>query len=408
MAATAFTYEALDSTGKVVKGTMESESAEQVAQTLTVRRLVPTSISKSGQGLQREITLPGLQKRTKSKDLAILTRQFASMTAAGLSILRSLAILEDQTSKPGLKKAIGRVRTDVRHGATLSTAMGEHPDHFPSLMVNMVKAGETGGFLDDALSRIATMYEADAELRSKIKGAMTYPVIVLLFSLLLGTGVIVFIVPVFEHMFAQLGGQLPLPTQILVTLSHNAYWWAPLLLVVGIGGFIAFKKAYRVNAEFQYRVDKAKLRLPVFGSLFTKIALSRWARNLGTLLQVGVPALSALEVVGGTTGNAVIARAMDDVRSAIRAGRTMSEPIARQAVFPPMIAQMVEVGEETGQLTEMLDKAADYYDHEVKTATEALTSAMEPLMVVVLGAVIGSMVLALYLPMFTIYQNIGG
>jgi len=407
MTVASFTYQALDSTGKLIKGSMESESADAVAQALSVRRLTPTSITKAGSGLQREIRIPGLKKRTKPKDLAIITRQFASMTSAGLSILRSLAILEEQVSKPGLKAAIARVRADVRHGATLSAAMGAHPDHFPSLMVNMIKAGETGGFLDDALSRIATMYEADAELRSKIKGAMTYPVIVLLFSLLLGTGVIVFIVPVFEHMFAQLGGQLPLPTQILVTLSHNAYWWVPLLLVASIGGFIAFRKAYRGNDAFRLRVDRIKLKVPVFGPLFTKIALARWARNLGTLLQVGVPALQALEVVGGTTGNAVVAAAMDDVRAAIRAGRTMSEPISKQAVFPPMIAQMVEVGEETGQLTEMLDKAADYYDHEVKTATDALTSAMEPLMVVVLGAVIGSMVLALYLPMFTIYQNIG-
>ncbi len=408
MAAVGFAYQALDATGKVVKGTMDVETAEQVAAALAARRLTPTSITKAGQGLQREIHLPGFKQRTKPKDLAILTRQFASMTSAGLSILRSLAILEDQVQKSGLKSAIGRVRADVRHGATLSAALANHPDHFPSLMVNMIKAGETGGFLDDALSRIATMYEADSELRSKIKGAMTYPLIVLAFSLLMGGAVIVFIVPIFERMFSQLGGELPAPTQFLVTLSDNAVWGGPLLVVLVIGGFIAFKKAYRGNKGFRLAVDKARLKAPVFGSLFTKIALARWARNLGTLLQVGVPALQALDVVGGTTGNEVIADAMTEVRSAIRAGKPLHEPIANLAVFPPMIAQMVEVGEETGQLTEMLDKAADYYDHEVKTATDALTSAMEPIMVVVLGAVIGSMVLALYLPMFTIYQNIGG
>lgn len=408
MAATGFAYQALDPTGKLVKGTMDVPSAEQVAAALAARKLTPTSITAAGTGLNREIHLPGLKKRTKPKDLAILTRQFASMTSAGLSILRALAILEDQAAKPGLRAALGKVRADVRHGATLSTAMGAHPDQFPVLMVNMIRAGETGGFLDDALGRIATMYEADAELKSKIKGAMTYPLIVAAFSLLMGAAVIIFIVPVFEGMFEQFGGELPLPTQILVTLSHNAWWWGPLLIIAVLGGSIAFRKAYHGNEGFRLKVDTFRLKLPIFGSLFTKIALARWARNLGTLLHVGVSALQALEVVGGTTGNQVIANAMVDVRAAIRAGKPMHDPIARQPIFPPMIAQMVEVGEETGQLTEMLDKAADYYDHEVKTATDSLTSAMEPIMVVFLGAMIGGMVLALYLPMFTLYGNIGG
>lgn len=408
MAATGFAYQALDSTGKLVKGTLDLPSAEQVSAALVARRLTPTSITAAGTGLQREIHIPGFKKRTKTKDLAILTRQFASMTSAGLSILRALAILEDQAAKPQLKAALGKVRADVRHGTTLSTALAAHPDHFPSLMVNMVKAGETGGFLDDALSRIATMYEADTELKSKIKGAMTYPLIVLAFSLLMGAAVIVFIVPVFEKMFRDLGGELPLPTQILVNLSHNAWWALPLTIVAVLTGSILFRRSYRRNQKFRLSVDKFRLKLPIFGSIFTKIALARWARNLGTLLHVGVSALQALEVVGGTTGNEVISEAMTEVRAAIRAGRSMHEPISQQPIFPPMIAQMVEVGEETGQLTEMLDKAADYYDHEVKTATDALTSAMEPILVVLLGAVIGGMVLALYLPMFNIYGSIGG
>ncbi len=406
MAATAFAYEALDSSGKLVKGTIESDSAESAAQTLTVRKLTPTSIAAAGHGLQREINIPGLRQRTKPKDLALFTRQFASMTSSGLSLLRALTILEQQITKPGLKSAVRRIKADVQHGSPLSTAMAEHPDHFPTLMVNMVRAGETGGFLDEALGRIATMYEADAELRAKIKGAMTYPVIVLCFSLILGIGVIVFIVPVFEKMFTDLGGTLPLPTKILIALSHNAWWWVPAFLVVLIASVTAYRKAYRANEAFQLKVDRLKLKLPVFGTLFTKIALARWARNLGTLLQVGVPALQALEVVGGTAGNAVIGSAMADVRAAVRGGRSMSEPMSEHPVFPPMVVQMVEVGEETGQITEMLDKTADYYDHEVKTATEALASAIEPLMVVVLGAVIGSMVISLYLPMFTIYQSI--
>jgi type IV pilus assembly protein PilC len=389
-----------------VKGTIESDSPEAALQTLASQKLVPISVTPTGQGLQREIRIPGLGGKVKLKDLAVFSRQFASMTSSGLSLLRALSILEEQAAKPALRKAIGRVRTDVQSGATLSVAMGLHPDVFPSLMVNMIKAGETGGFLDGALDRVAKMYEADANLRAKIKSAMTYPVIVLCFSMLLGGGVIIFIVPVFERMFAQLGGDLPLPTKIMVGLSHNMWWIGPLVLIVLGVGFRLYRKAYRHNDAFRLKVDSLKLKLPVFGSLFTKLAISRWARNLATLLHVGVPVLQALDVVGGTAGNAVISAAMDEVKTSVRIGQPMSVPLAHHELFPPMVVQMMEVGEETGQITDMLDKLADYYDHEVQTATESLTSAMEPLLVVLLGAVIGGMVICLYLPMFTIYQNI--
>jgi type IV pilus assembly protein PilC len=284
--------------------------------------------------------------------------------------------------------------------------MSAHPDHFPLLMVNMVRAGEAGGFLDDALSRIAKMYEDDSNLRAKIKAAMTYPVIVLLFSLLLGAGVIIFIVPVFEKMFKQLGGQLPLPTKIMVVLSHNAWWAMPLMIAAAVIVMKLYRKAMQTNDAFRLKVDRLKLRLPVFGTLFTKLAISRWARNLGTLLAVGVPVIQALDVVGGTAGNAVVTEAMEDVRASVRIGQQMSGPLGRHPLFPNMVVQMMEVGEETGQITEMLDKVADFYDHEVETATDSLTSAMEPLLVVLLGAVIGTMVICLYLPMFSIYQHI--
>ena len=401
-----FTYEALDQSGAIVKGKIESESVDAAAKSLSGQRMVPLEIEGEGTGLNRDISIPGLGGKTKLKDLAVFSRQFASMTSSGLTLLRSLGILEEQTPKPKLKAAIAKVRTDVQGGGTLSTAMAAHPDHFPPLMVNMVRAGEAGGFLDDALARIAIMYEADANLRAKIKSAMTYPVIVLLFSLLLGTGVIIFIVPVFEHMFKNLGGKLPLPTQIMVTLSHNMYWLGPVVIGTAVVGFKAFKSAYRAKPEFRLKVDQLKLRLPVFGPLFTKLAISRWARNLGTLLGVGVPIIQALEVVGGTSGNAVISAAMDDVRDTVRVGGQMSTTLEKHPMFPSMVTQMMQVGEETGQITDMLDKLADYYDKEVETATESLSAAMEPLLVVLLGAVIGSMVICLYLPMFSIYQNI--
>jgi type IV pilus assembly protein PilC len=401
-----FAYEALDGNGALMKGRIDSASAEAAANTLSDQKLTPLSIQLTGEGLRKDIKIPGFRSRTTLRDLAIMSRQFASMTSSGLTLLRSLAILEEQTSKAKFASAIGQVRADVQAGIALSKAMAAQPEHFPLLMVNMVKAGEAGGFLDDALSRIAKMYEDDSNLRAKIKSAMTYPVIVLLFSLLLGAGVIIFIVPVFEKMFKQLGGNLPLPTKIMVMLSHNSWWFMPLVVAAVVIGMKLYRKAMRSNDEFRLKVDRLKLRLPVFGNLFIKLAISRWARNLGTLLAVGVPVIQALDVVGGTAGNAVVAEAMDDVRASVRVGQQMSGPLSRHPLFPDMVVQMLEVGEETGQITEMLDKVADFYDHEVETATDSLTSAMEPLLVVLLGAVIGTMVICLYLPMFSIYQHI--
>ena len=401
-----FTYQALDSTGALHKGKLQAESESAVTHTLTEQRLVPLEVAQAGTGLQRELQIPGLAGRTNLRDLAVFARQFASMSTSGLSLMRALGILEEQTAKPKLQKTITQVRSDVQGGMTLSAAMGRHPDQFPPLMVNMIRAGEAGGFLDDALERVAKMYEADANLRAKIKGAMTYPVIVLLFSLLMGAGVIIFIVPIFEKMFAQLGGELPLPTKVMVVLSHAMPWAGPLTIAVVLLGTRTYRARLRSSPAFRLRMDRLKLRVPVFGKLLTKLAISRWARNLGTLLGVGVPVLQALEVVGGTAGNAVIAEAMDDVRAAVRAGLQMSGPLGRHPLFPPMVVQMLEVGEETGQITEMLDKLADFYDHEVETATESLTSALEPVLVVLLGTVIGTMVICLYLPMFSIYQHI--
>jgi type IV pilus assembly protein PilC len=330
------------------------------------------------------------------------------MNASGLSLLRSLAILEEQTEKPALQKAVRDVRRDVEAGNSLSAAMAKQDRVFPRLMVAMIHAGETGGFLDSALDRIAVNFEKDAALRSKIKSALTYPAIVVAFSVVMVVCVLVFIVPIFERMFSQLGGQLPLPTRIMVGVSHQLWWLGPLLLAATIAGTIWYRRKLREDAAWRLAFDRWKLRLPVFGKLFTKIAIARFARNLGTLLQVGVPVMQALDVVGGTTGNAVIAEAMKDVKKSVRDGQTMSAPLAAHPVFPAMVTQMMEVGEESGQISQMLEKVADFYDQEVETATESLTAAIEPIMVVVMGAIIGVMVVCLYLPMFTIYQNIQG
>jgi type IV pilus assembly protein PilC len=403
-----FEYEVIDAKGKRTKGKLDGPNESVVADALRQQGVTPVRISEAGTGLNKEISIPGLGSRVTLKDLAIFARQFATMTSSGLSLLRSLAILEEQTAKVTLKKAIREVRGDIEAGSSLAGSLAKHDKIFPPLMIAMVNAGETGGFLDSALDRIAQNFEKDANLRAKIKSAMTYPVIVVCFSLLLIAGVLMFIVPVFEKMFHSLGGKLPLPTQVLVTLSHQMLWIAPLFVAVVAGTTTFLKK--KLHDEYAWRLafDKLKLRLPVFGTLFTKIALSRFARNLGTLLAVGVPVMQALDVVGGTTGNAVIGEAMKDVQNAVRDGQPMSTPLVAHPIFPAMVTQMMQVGEETGQISAMLDKIADFYDHEVETATESLTAAIEPVMVVVMGALVGTMVICLYLPMFTIYQHIQG
>ena len=403
-----FEYEVIDSAGKRAKGTIDATNEAAAAQLLRQQGAIPLAISDQGAFLRKELTIPGLSGRTKLKDLAVFSRQFATLTASGMSLLRSLAVLEDQTVTASLKKAIGEVRADIESGVSLSAAMAKHDKVFPALMVAMIRAGETGGFLDDALERIATTFEKDAALRGKIKGALTYPVIVLGFSGLMIVGVLTFIVPIFENMFKQLGGQLPLPTQIIVNASHSLLWSGPLALIVVVVGTVLFKRALRGSPAVRLRVDRLKLRLPVFGKLFTKIAISRFSRNLGTLLGVGVPVLQALDVVGATTGNAVITEAMKDLQGAVRDGLPMSTPLSRHAVFPRMVTQMIEVGEESGQISQMLDKIADFYDREVDSAAESLTASIEPIMVLFMGVIVGSMVVCLYLPMFTIYQHIGG
>ncbi|MCW2640290.1 MAG: putative type pilus biosis protein PilC [Dactylosporangium sp.] len=403
-----FDYKIVDVSGKHTKGKVEATNEAAAVQILRQQGLVPVSMSEAGSLLHKELSIPGLSGRTTLKDLAVFARQFATMTASGMSLLRSLVVLEEQAAKASLKKAIGEVRADIEGGVSLSVAMAKHRKVFPPLMVAMIRAGETGGFLDSALERIAINVEKDAVLRGKIKSALTYPMIVLLFTALLITGVLVFIVPIFEGMFSQLGGQLPVPTRVIVTASHSLVWSGPLLLVVAVAGTVLLRRELRRRPALRLAFDRLKLRLPVFGTLFTKIAISRFARNLGTLLGVGVPVMQALDVVGATTGNAVIAEAMKDLRASIRDGQPMSAPLREHTVFPRMVTQMIEVGEESGQLSQMLDKVADYYDREVDSAADSLTASIEPIMVVLMGAIVGSMVVCLYLPMFTIYQNIQG
>ncbi len=406
MATKTFEYAVRDRSGKLVKGRVEASNQAAVANRLREMGMAAVSINEvSTGGLNAEIKIPGLSDKISLKDIAVMSRQLATMINSGLSLLRALSILAEQTESKPLQKIVAQVRNDVETGVALSTSIGRHPQVFPPLMINMVKAGEVGGFLDQVLVSVATNFEAELKLRGKVKSAMTYPVVVFCVAILAVIGMLLFIVPIFESMFNSLGGQLPAPTQFLVFLS-GVLKWALGPLVVVLVAFAIWWAKHKNDRAVRERLDPLKLRLPVFGKLFQKIAISRFTRNFGAMLHAGVPLLQALEIVGETSGNIVIERATKAVQESVRTGESLAGPLADHPIFPPMVVQMMAVGEDTGALDSMLGKVADFYDQEVEATTEQLTSLIEPLMIVVLGSIIGGMIIALYMPIFSIFELI--
>ena len=399
-----FEYAVRDKSGKLVKGRVEAPTQAAVANRLRDMGLAAVSISEvSSGGLNREINIGG--ERVGLKDLAVMSRQMATMIDSGLSLLRALSILAEQTESKPLARIIGQVRNDVEVGTALSIAFAKHDHIFPPLMINMVKAGEVGGFLDKAMVSIADNFEAEVKLKNKIKSAMTYPVVVFVVAILATIGMLLFIVPVFAGMFTTLGGDLPLPTKILVQLSELMKITI-IPLVIALAVFSGWWGKHKNDRGVREKIDPLKLRLPVFGNLFRKIAVARFTRNFGTMISSGVPLLQALEVVGETSGNMVVEHAAKDVQESVRRGESLAGPLAHHAVFPPMVVQMMAVGEDTGALDTMLGKVADFYDDEVEATTDQLTSLIEPIMIVVIGAIIGSMVIAMYMPIFGIFNLI--
>ena len=401
-----YEYAVRDRAGKLVKGKLEAENQGQVVHKLRTMGYAPVRISQTNTGLNREINLPKLGAKVKLKDLAVMSRQFATMINSGLSLLRALTILAEQTENKELAKVLAVVRGDIEGGQALSTALAKHPKVFPPLMVNMCRAGEVGGFLDDGMLQIAGNFEADLKLRGKVKSAMTYPVVVLCIAILAVIGMLIFIVPVFAGMFTSLGGTLPAPTRVLVWLSGAMKVIVPVGVVGGVAGAVVWR---RVQHDPRVRdvVDPMKLRAPVFGTLVQKVALSRFSRNLGTMMRSGVPILQALEIVADTSGNRVVAKATAAIQDSVRRGESLAAPLAQHSVFPPMVVQMMAVGEDTGALDTMLHKISDFYDQEVEATTEALTSLIEPLMIAFLGGIVGSMIIALYMPIFKVFELIG-
>jgi type IV pilus assembly protein PilC len=405
---TTFKYSVRDSAGKLVSGTLEADNQAAVARKLVQMGYAPVSIASNEKtGLNKDVTIPGFTQRVTLKDLAIFSRQFATMVNSGLSLLRALAILCEQTENKEFTRVLTEVRNDVETGSALSVAMAKHDEAFPPLMINMIKAGEVGGFLDSVMLQIAENFEAEVKLRGKVKSAMTYPIVVFVMAIIMCAIMLIFIVPVFADMFAQLGGQLPLPTQVLVYASDILRFAAPALVVLLFVGFFLWRK-YKADPRVRNVVDPLKLKLPVFGSLFQKIALSRFSRNLGTMMKSGVPILQSLDIVADTTGSVVLARAVRDVQQSVRGGDSLAAPLVNHAVFPSMVVQMMAVGEETGALDTMLMKISDFYDQEVEATTEQLTALIEPLMIAFLGVVVGGMIIALYMPIFKIFDLIGG
>jgi len=400
-----YSYSARDSGGKTVKGRVDATNESAVVSKLRTIGLSPVKISEAGTGVNREISFGGFGKNIGLKDIAIMSRQMATMIGAGLSLIRTLSILSEQTENKELARVLGLIRTDVETGSSLSDSMNKHPTVFPALMIHMVRSGETGGFLDTSLNGAADNLEADVKLRDTIKSALTYPVIVLLIAVLSVVGMLLFVVPIFEKMFADLGGELPLPTQVLVVLSKGMPFVVPVLVV----GTIALSVWWRKNKHLDFvrsRVDPIKFKLPVFGMLFKKVAIARFARNFSTMMGAGVPILQSLSIVGETSGSYVVEQALKKVQESVRQGKSVSGPLALEPVFPSMVVQMIAVGEDSGAMEVMLDKVAEFYEAEVETTTKALTSLIEPLMIAFIGVIIGGMIVALYLPVFSIFNEI--
>jgi len=401
-----FNYRARNAEGRLVKGRVEAASQAAAISKVTALGVSPIEVKpQSTTGLQMEIEIPGLSKGVGGKELAVMSRQMATMIQAGLPLVTTLAILADQTESKKLAAALTQVRTDIEQGRGFSDSLAKHDRIFPPLMINLLRAGEVGGFLDRSLEAIAVNFEKDVKLRGAIKSALTYPVIVLCIAILGVAAMLLFIVPVFKNMFAQMGTDLPLPTQILVAISNAMPIAAPILVVAIIAAVIWWRRN-KNKTSVRRLVDPIRLKLPVFGPLIGKIAIARFARNFAAMIGAGVPILRALQIVGETSGNWVIEHAMERVADSVRTGGSIAAPLMQEKVFPGMVTQMVAVGENSGSLEQMLDKIADFYDEEVAAATEQLTAMIEPIMIAFLGLVIGGMVISLYMPMFSLIGDV--
>ena len=396
-----FTYKALDGRGATASGQIDGDNKSAVAANLRNKGLTVVDINEVKVGLGQRDLFAGMQ-RVKAKDLTVFSRQFATMINSGLSMLRALSVLEEQTENKKLGAVLGAVRGDVEAGIALSDALEKHPKIFSPLYINMVRAGEIGGILDEVLNRLATQLEKDDSIRRAVKSAMVYPVMIASFALIVLLGMVLFLIPVFAGMYKELGNaKLPMLTRIMVGASDTMKSWKGGIVVVVVIALVIIIRKAKATPKGTEVWDRFKLHVPMgIGEVIRKIAVARFSRTLGTLVSSGVPILQAIEITGKSAGNVVIEHAMAAVQTSVKEGQTISAPLKDVSVFPDMVVQMIAVGEETGSLDSMLQKVADFYEDEVNAAVKSLTSILEPIMMLGVGTLVGLVVIAMYLPIF--------
>jgi type IV pilus assembly protein PilC len=402
--ATTYMWKGKSPSGEILSGEYAAETKDDLIGYLRKRKIIITSVREKSK--EFNITMPW-EKRVSVKDLGVFTRQFATMINAGLPMVQCLDILSAQTEKAFFRQSIAAVTSDVEGGSTLGEALARHPRIFSRLYVNMVEAGEAGGILDLILNRLAVYLEKADQLQRKIKSAMTYPAVVCIVALGATIFMLMFIIPTFAKMFSDFGGQLPMPTQIVMGLSDflRGYWYVILFAVIGL--VVLLQRFYKTDVG-KTKIDGMLLKIPVLGMVLRKGSVARFTRTLGTLISSGVPILNGLEITAKTSGNKIIENSIFETRDSISQGNTISDPLRKSGVFPPMVTQMIAVGEQTGALDEMLEKIANFYDDEVDTAVDSLTAIIEPAMIVVMGGIVGGMLIAMYLPMFKLINVVSG
>jgi type IV pilus assembly protein PilC len=400
-----YRYSAMDASGRTVNGRLEAESFELVRTKLSDLNYHVLSIRQARGGSGFKDAMSSMQ-RVKLRDLVVFSRQFATMVDAGLSVVKCLDILQKQTRNSKMKEVIGEVKRNVAGGTSLTEALQQHPRIFSPLYVNMMRSAEAGGILDIVLDRLSTFLEKEQETRNKIKSAMTYPAVVFSFAMLMLVGLLFFVLPKFKGIFETMGLQLPLSTRLLLNSSGymKSYWYIALVFMVG--SVVLIKMISRTD-KGRYAIDSAKLRLPVFGDLLLKTAVSRFARTFGTLISSGVPVLRALEIVSDTAGNRVVSETVVRARHSIKEGEKISTPLFGSRIFPVMVTQMIAIGEETGRLDQMLDKVSNFYDDEVDNTLKSLTSLIEPLMIVGLGLIVGFIAISVISPIYSLVGSLG-
>ncbi len=401
-----FKWEGTTKSGQSMKGEMQAPNEEAVQAQLRRQGISPGKIKEAGKGLDLEIKIPGFEPKVGTKDIVIFTRQFATMIDAGLPLVQCLDILSKQQENPTFKKNLTQVKEDVEAGSTFADALKKHPKAFDTLYVNLVAAGEIGGILDTILNRLAAYIEKALKLRKQVKSAMTYPATIIGIAILVIAVILVFVIPQFQSMFESFGQQLPLPTRIVIKLSD----FLQSYIFVIIGGCYALvwilKRIYQ-TPKGQLYMDALFLKLPVMGILIRKVAVAKFTRTLGTMISSGVPILDGLDIVAKTAGNKIVENAIYKVAQSISEGKTIAEPLEQSGVFPAMVCQMIAIGEQSGSIDTMLNKIADFYDDEVDDAVGNLTAMMEPLLMLFLGTTVGGLVVAMYLPIFSLAGAVG-